>query len=162
MSNTFSDFLAVQMDPIVLFGALEWFGFSWFTHGFDSYKTRSKQIPFPLKRWLREVQGFTTFQSILSYPQMLLLNPGCNQRYLGSKDRDFLELFAGQGEVTKALRHVAWLSLPPLCPNSPACCSHMHGSCEADLRGTAMDVDHHPAFDLTTPSGFVSLGGADL
>ena len=118
--------------------------------------------PFPLKMWLREVQGFTTFQSILSYPQMLLLNPGCHPRYLGSEDRDFIELFAGQGEVTKALRHVAWLSLPPLRPNSPACCSHTHGSCEADLRGTAMDVDHHRAFDLTTPSGFVSLGGADL
>ena len=55
---------------------------------------------------------------------MLLWNPGGNPRYLGSEDREFLELFAGQGEVTKALRQVAWLSLPPLCPNSPACCSN--------------------------------------
>ncbi len=37
-----------------------------------------------------------------------------------------------------------------------------HGSCEANLCGAAIDVDHHHAFDLTTPSGFVSLGGGGI
>ena len=26
---------------------------------------------------------------------------------------------------------------------------------EANLRGAAIDIDHHPAFDLTTAAGFV-------
>ena len=45
-------------------------------------------------------------------------------------DRNFLEVFAGRGEITRALR-------------------------AANLRGAAIDIDHHPAFDLTTPAGFV-------
>lgn len=45
-------------------------------------------------------------------------------------DRDFCELFSGQAEVTKALRH-------------------------ADLRCTAMDITYDPRiYDLTSPSGF--------
>ena len=88
-------------------------------------------------------------------------------KQLRSEDRDFVELFAGQGEVTKALRHAAWLLYPrTTAPPLPQIVNYIDTFCDfcshqVSLRGAAIDLEHDPAiFDLTTPSGFVFLGGA--
>ena len=81
-----------------------------------------------------------------------------------NKDRQFLELFAGQGEVTRALRSVFWqnnvfpLTLFPVVLSSDLAWPHPMQP-QVNLRGAAIDLSDDPrCFDLTSPAGFVFLG----
>ena len=90
--------------------------------------------------------------TVLSFKSELLL----------IKDRQFLELFAGQGEVTKALRNVSWFCLF-VSLHSSSQLGHLSWkqqyTAQVNLRGVAMDLTTDPrCFDLASASGFVFLG----
>ena len=97
------------------------------------------------------------------------------------EDRDFLELFAGQGEVTRAMREVPRLPgytcqnsarlqsscLVPggfniCCLYAPTfACTHTHTRipAQSSLRGCAMDIDMDElTMNLLSPAGFASWG----
>lgn len=87
----------------------------------------------------------------------------CMDPPLSVKDRDFLELFAGKAEVSRALREVTWFQniwfSSSQHPSFPADIRPLDlAALQASLTGASMDVEDHPEFDLTSNAGFASPG----
>lgn len=69
-----------------------------------------------------------------------------------------MEVFSGQGEVTRALRSVSRPVFPSLGPASKD-----RLSSQANMRGAAIDLSDDPrCFDVSSPAGFVLLGFWEL